>query len=136
MAHLNLRPPSAALSALLRERIAAQVVVAGLEGWPANSVTRQGLLLLHLDGVWVYGISADGVVLAVDVDDTQQRLETALHAVNAIAQAARTFPELRELLPERPGNALACSFCKGTGDAGESVACGCEGLGWRLPTTS
>ncbi len=136
MQDLKLRPPTAALSALLRERIAAQVVVAGLEGWPANSVTRQGLLLLHLDVVWVYGISADGVVLAVDVDDTQQQLETALHAVNAVAQAARKFPELRELLPERPADAIACSFCEGTGDAGGSVACVCEGLGWRLPTTA
>lgn len=132
----ELQKPSEKLQALLRERIAAQVVVSGLEGWPANSVTKQGLLLLHLDGVWVYGISPDGVVLAVDVDDTQQRLETALHAVNAVAQAARKFPELRELLPERPAGAIACSFCEGTGDAGASVACVCEGLGWRLPTTA
>lgn len=100
----------------------------------ASSQTTRGLLLLHLDGVWVYGISADGVVLAVDVDDTQQRLEAPLHAVNAVAQAARTFPELRELLPERPGDAIACSICSGTGDAGASVACVCEGLGWRPPT--
>ena len=49
----------------------------------------------------------------------------------ALVVGARTHPELRELLPVRPGDAVPCNACAGTGLI-HSVTCGaCLGLGWK-----
>ena len=55
-------------------------------------------------------------------------------------QAAKKFPELRPLMPERLATAKDCDFCRGTGIVNElraelakDVLCYCGGLGW-LPS--
>jgi hypothetical protein len=57
-----------------------------------------------------------------------------LHA--ARGWAARTYPTLLGLAPERPDTAVACRTCDGTGripglgEEHSNVRCGCGGLGW------
>ena len=50
----------------------------------------------------------------------------------ALVAAAERFPELKELVPSRPSNALDCSLCAGAGCV-SGFRCGaCFGLGWEV----
>lgn len=132
----NLGAPSADLQALIREWIAAAEVGDPLKDSPTRLMKERGALLLHGDQAFLWFLEPEGQVLVLDQDDLRQRLEpeTSLAAaMNAVAQAARRRPELRELLPERPPDARACERCGGTGAPGEWGPCACAGLGWLGP---
>lgn len=49
----------------------------------------------------------------------------------ALVKAAQKYPELQALLPERPGAAVTCSHCGGSGTVLGHIPCGaCFGAGW------
>jgi len=124
-----LRRPSAALSALITKLAKEQPADAG---WPIEQGRDRGALVIHASAAYVYYLTPEGNVLALDIDDFQQRVDEVTNvgrAINAVAQGAREEPALAELLPERPTNARPCPHCKGTGDE-HITACVCNGLGW------
>jgi hypothetical protein len=130
----SLRLPSALLQGLIRGWIADARVNDPLKDWPTRLMKERGVLLLHGDQAYLWFLEpASGRVLALDTDDVRQRLEPETSpsaATNAVARAARARPELRELLPRRPGRARTCERCEGTGDVEGWSACACAGLGW------
>ncbi len=130
----SLRLPSALLQGLIRGWIADARVDDPLKDWPTRLMKERGVLLLHGDQAYLWFLEpSTGRVLALDTDDVRQRLEpeTSLPAaLNAVARAARARPELRELLPRRPGRARTCERCQGAGQVDDSSACACAGLGW------
>ena len=57
-----------------------------------------------------------------------------------VFQAARRYPILEPFIPRRPGHAMDCRHCAGTGpiqgipsELAQSLVCYCGGLGWLLP---
>lgn len=130
---MELRPPSTRLSALIRAWIEASVPGQEPGAWPQRLAKQRGLLLLHGSAAYLWFLDPAGRVLALDTDDVARRLEPESNgewAVNALAQAARHHPELRELLPERPAGARACEACQGSGQPLAWGPCRCAGLGW------
>jgi hypothetical protein len=128
---VELRKPSAALSAKIKEWISAGAPAS----FPAKTVHEHGYLFLHADlALYAYGLTPEGAVVYLDMDRFVHEFDPVNvvfpTGINAVAQAARARPELRELLPERPPSARDCPECKGTGDVNEWGACRCAGLGW------
>jgi hypothetical protein len=88
--------------------------------------------------IYVWALRADGMVLCMDheaflhpVDEVYD--PRTVHAV--LADAARRYPELRELVPARPPpGVLPCEACGTTGwiEETKSGCSACEGLGWRM----
>ena len=86
---------------------------------------------------WRYPvISPDGVVLSCDSNSEQVTPETdEKWRVIAAVSAVQKYPDLREMLPDKPPTAKSCSMCSGAGKVRlvkEYYAiCGnCSGLGW------
>jgi hypothetical protein len=74
-----------------------------------------------------------GALLGYDWESEQVAPEKdARWLVIAAVSAAGKYPDLREMLPQRPPTAKACSLCSGTGRVFPVKAfCGsCCGLGW------
>jgi hypothetical protein len=102
---------------------------------------RSGLLPVYLDiGGWV-GLRDDGELLeaAWDSDVAPAPVVDRWLRRTALAVAARDFPELAYLRPQRPEDAVSCPHCGGTGRfavdgvAMPFVLCPCAGLGWLPP---
>lgn len=52
----------------------------------------------------------------------------------ALRSAAKWYPELKELIPKRPDDALKCEDCDGVGTFRETIWCStCYGLGCLKP---
>lgn len=128
-----LRPPSAHLQQQIRAWIAEREIDASRDAWPYQAMKERGAYLLHGNQAFLWYLAPDGAVFYVDTDryGNPFELETEVPAaMNAVAQGARSRPELRELLPERPAQARDCSLCGGTGDEDKWGRCNCAGLGW------
>lgn len=105
-------------------------------------VARYRILPLLVDWNGFFGIQANGDILCVQHDDKPENeedveliTEDRLRRV-ALAQGAKKYAWLAELMPPRPGDAVDCSGCGGTGQIqvpGISpgvIVCYCGGLGW------
>lgn len=128
-----LRPPSARLQQRIRAWIDEWEDDDSLGQWPRRLMRERGAYLLHGNQAYLWYLTPDGAVFYVDTDRYGNPFEPETDlpaAVNAVAQAARSRPELREMLPERPAQALDCSLCRGTGDEDRWGKCKCAGLGW------
>jgi hypothetical protein len=82
------------------------------------------------------GFDSQGVVIEFDWE-TEQARPTTDHRwiITAAVSAAEKYPELREILPDRPPRATTCSKCLGAGKIAltptSNFGCGeCCGLGW------
>lgn len=87
----------------------------------------------------VYCIKPDGKIISAIWDDTESwREETDPRICNiAVFQGSKKYPELCELVPERPEDAITCSYCNGSGVEPmaiqlntDNIVCYCGGLGW------
>ena len=83
-----------------------------------------------------YGVRPDGDVISfnrVAPYDPRAELDPRGRAT-VLGYAVWKFPELADLRPDRPDDAVTCSLCQGTGQSSSSSsgACLCGGLGWRL----
>lgn len=87
-----------------------------------------GILLITPDGdVWQYDPETETV--GVEFEEKWRTL--------ARARAARHFPELQHLAPQRPTGAAECSTCGGRGIIMENLDCGvCFGTGWVQSSAS
>jgi hypothetical protein len=101
------------------------------------------VLPMMLDMGGCYAIRPDGEIISfswdepfkldIEKDARIQRL--------VLASGVKKYPELKNLLPTRPDEAIECSSCNGTGvdrfvaEHGldpETIVCFCGGLGWLL----
>jgi hypothetical protein len=104
-------------------------------------------LLQDWSGGWA--IRPDGEIITFSYDEPfDMKVEEDVHRRNmALYEGSKKYPELKELVPERPSNAVECPYCKGTGDAVDqrtkeyfqqegkehllnTFRCYCGGLGW------
>ena len=99
--------------------------------------------IIKTGGVPVY--SDLGGVLLIDPEMTVLELDTETGALRVVSDAAwrrvafscaaRTFPLLAELMPQRPQGAVPCGQCMESGCLLGEVTCGkCHGLGWLDPS--
>lgn len=106
-----------------------------LGAWPQRVMQERDILLLHGNQAYLWYLTPGGIVFCLDPDTFARRMEVEpdpASAINAVAQAARRRPELREMLPPRPPEAVDCRYCHGTGDEDQFGKCACAGLGWLV----
>ncbi|GIF42731.1 hypothetical protein [Actinoplanes xinjiangensis] len=103
---------------------------------PGASHARALGLLTVFNSLWeFYLLTPSGDVL-VDRDEGAPVPATPAERELAYVQAARRFPGLRQLMPERPPTARTCPYCGGSGvitlNDQRSVFCGlpCNTRGW------
>jgi hypothetical protein len=123
----------------------SDILRAAIEQWIATARRSAPAALSH-DGraVMIYGdiggaayIAPDGEITLEPWDDlpsNQWRADPEFRLV-ALVAGARKHPELAELLPSRPVDAIACEQCHETGwyeiAEAEFVCAACHGLGWQ-----
>ncbi len=106
---------AAASAALPEERMAA----AASGGVPVH-VDVGGVLVVCVNGVQAFDPATGSL-----------RHVTDEWATTALVKAARRFPELASLLPQKPLSASSCSACQGTGSILGVLTCAsCSGIGW------
>jgi hypothetical protein len=110
---------------------------------PTDSPFDDVLIAREMQALPVYkdlggtlGFNAEGTVLFLALDSEQVRpvIDHGWTIVAAVA-ASEKYPELRDILPERPPTAITCAMCLGAGKLvltpKLTVGCAtCWGLGW------
>jgi len=110
---------------------------------------QRAQLLRQLDALYLFAtigmeavLKSDGTVLvAVDEDWDQPdrpaplfRPATEQERTASLVIAQKRIPELAQLLPPRPADAIECDKCRGSGYIIQQVVCGnCGGMGWIAP---
>src|SRR5262249_15955306 len=94
---------------------------------------EQNALPLLEDMGGCLALRVDGQVLSFVWDAPDQpRLETDVRIRNTVMyQRARTYPQMRLMIPPRPVSSRECSHCRGTGICSTipGIVCYCGGLG-------
>src|SRR4051794_8906479 len=133
-----MQPQDPLLHAELRKRAA----VHALESHREAARLAPDLLPLYLDWVGFFGLAADGRIVFVAWDSPHgiEAVDEPHWIRTALVAGGEQYAELVSLRPERPPNAVECSFCRGTGmptlngqDVPDNIRCYCGGLGWLLP---
>jgi len=86
-------------------------------GFEAEARNLNALPIL-IDLFIAYFLSPDGELFALDLweEGTQPEIEKDIHTKTTVINvASEWFPELKELLPARPGDADDCPDCEGRG---------------------
>ncbi len=110
---------------------------------PTDSPFDDVLIAREMQALPVYkdlggtlGFNAEGTVLSLDWESEQVRptIDHGWMIVAAVA-ASEKYPEMREILPEKPPTAKTCPMCTGMGKLvftpKLTVGCAtCWGLGW------
>jgi len=134
--------PSPELSARIQDLINELQVGDPLRNWP-DRVCKEELNALPIQGDinYIWAIRPDGTVLCMDHVEFNHPTEpeTDPQAIYvAIAEGARTYPELQALVPALPAGVRPCESCLGTGAARDHPPLGpyacfsCGGLGWTV----
>ncbi|MEV8509762.1 hypothetical protein AB0368_33730 [Actinoplanes sp. NPDC051475] len=117
---------------LFARLLAEQVVSNGLG---ASAAQRDRLLTVWATLGSIYLLDGSGEVM-IDRDDGGLHPADESDRELAYVQAARRFPELRHLMPQRPAAAETCPRCRGVGELifnnGVNRACcpDCNTRGW------
>lgn len=100
-------------------------------------VEEEGLLPLYSDMGGFYGLTRSRQIVECEWDSAEEpSIVTDPRVINlALFQGAILYPALRSLLPSRPGNAVVCETCNGTGRVDlpqhiRNIVCYCGGAGW------
>jgi hypothetical protein len=97
------------------------------------------VLPLFIEMGGVYAITVAGDIVSFSWDNLELPREEHDPRIRNIVlfQGSKKYPELRNLIPERPDDAPICPHCQGTGIESfsathniEGVVCFCGGLGW------
>lgn len=135
---LLLRTPPPELSEQIASRIAA--CARDLASPYHDAAARHGALLLYRGWGTDFALRPDGTVIRIDeipiADPSEDHWYKEINwAIMAVAFAARRYPELRQILPRRPADAVDCAACEGRGMMPLNdmhFLCVCEGLGWVM----
>lgn len=113
----------------------------GLGNWVVRLCKSHDALPLHGTQLQLWALRTDGQVLVIDHESASQSVEPETDgalAYAALAQGARSHPELAELLADNPEGVFKCLHCDGRGHAaaeppaaGMSPCAWCHGMGWR-----
>jgi hypothetical protein len=106
--------------------------------WVKPAVRKHTFLPLYVGWVAALGVRPDRSFVRWDHEDdreTVKPLSDPYWQRMAACQGAKTYPELRELIPERPAAAQTCDACGGSGQMSGAphVICQCGGIGWLIP---
>ena len=91
-----------------------------------------------------FAIRASGEIISFDIDppsDIQppgdiRVVDHPLTRNMALCQGAKKYPAFQVLVPNKPPDAVECSYCAGKGvlpEPNTNWMCSCGGLGWLLP---
>jgi hypothetical protein len=86
----------------------------------------------HIDMTGILVVLTEGKVAFFDTETrTVRDVEDDSWRTIARVSAAKKYPELQPLVPERPPDAQTCVECEGSGMVMGMAICGnCYGLGW------
>lgn len=110
----SLRPRLPQLQQRIRRWIDELEVNDSFQGW----MKERDVCFLDANAAFNWYLQPDGTIRVEDSDRYGHVLDLEdclCAAVNALTQAARRRPELRELLPERPKEARECPLCVAPG---------------------
>ena len=136
--------PSPDLAARIRCWI-DELPTEGMENWTSRLCKQHESIPLHCTQIYLWALRPDGQVLSIDHESSTRRAELENNPVTAyaaLAQGARTYPELSELLTHNPAGVRRCEVCGGLGwtkaqpPAHGTDSCHrCDGMGWHAPRT-
>jgi hypothetical protein len=136
----ELRTPSPDLAAHIRQWV-DELPVEGGQHWSGRLCKQNDSIPLHSTQIYLWTLRADGQVLCIDHESFSRRAEPETNPVTAyaaLAQGARTYPELSELLTHNPAGLRQCEVCGGAGwtqaqppAKGTNNCNRCEGMGWH-----
>ena len=102
--------------------------------WLTPYVAEFGVLPLNLGWTETHGIRPDGENVSWSTEGEYvgtRPVDNRIWVLNALVDGCRRYPELRQLLPERPSGAVDCLCCKHPLFAPGKMLCGvCGGVGW------
>jgi hypothetical protein len=136
--------PSPELAARIR-RWVDELPTEGMQNWAGRLCKQNGSIPLHSTQIYLWALRPDGQVLSIDHESFARRAELEndpVTAYAALAQGARTHPEIGELLTHNSAGLRECEVCGGLGwtkaqpPAKGTDACHkCVGMGWYVPYT-
>jgi hypothetical protein len=134
------RTPSPELAARIR-RWVDELPVEGGQHWVGRLCKVHDSIPLHCTQIYLWTLRTDGQVLCIDHESFARRAEPETNPVTAyaaLAQGARAYPDLSELLTHNPAGVRQCEVCGGAGwtqaqpPAKGTVNCNrCESMGWH-----
>ena len=90
-----------------------------------------GSLPVHTDMGGALVVTPECDVVQYDFETGATRTPEESWRTLALVKAARKFPELRNLAPPKPTEAIDCPSCGGVGVVSGNMDCGvCWGVGW------
>jgi hypothetical protein len=128
-----------ALSPELSAYVAARVASFSEESlatqkWAAPFVAEFGALPLYFGWWATIGLKPDGEIVEWSTEGEYvgtRPVEERFFWLSGLVNASRQYPELRQILPERPANAVDCQHLAHPWFAEGKVICPeCCGLGW------
>jgi hypothetical protein len=136
------RTPSPELAARIR-RWVDELPPEGVQQWVAGLCKVHDSIPLHCTQIYLWTLRTDGQVLCIDHESFARRAEPETNPVTAyaaLAQGARAYPELGELLWYNPAEVIQCDVCGGAGWTqaqppvkGTNSCHWCDGMGWHAP---
>lgn len=134
--------PSPELAARIRHWI-DELPTEGVQNWIGRLCKEKDSIPLHCTQIYLWALRPDGQVLSIDHESFARRAEPEndpATAYAALAQGARTYPELSELLTHNPAGVRQCEVCGGLGwreaqppAQGTDSCHHCYGMGWDAP---
>ena len=136
----------------LVERLIADVAVSHNYESYREAARTMGVLPVAMDmgGVWALTTSGRIVSYLHDEPDSLNEVRDPLDRTYALVRASHRYTDLSSLKPDRPGNAIECDTCRGSGkfriedhfpdeegaETCPDLDCGrCGAIGWTLPET-
>lgn len=138
---------SPVMSAKIQARLSAFILEKTPDPLQLREIANElKILPLVLAGGGCYAIRPDGQIVSFSLDEPSKlRVENDERICNIMLfKGSKKYPELEELVPEKPTDAQVCPFCKGTGVypvpsssqlTSDDIVCFCGGLGWLPPET-
>jgi hypothetical protein len=134
--------PSPDLAARIQRWI-DELPTEGIQNWISRLCKQHDSIPLHCTQIYLWALRPDGQVLSIDHESFARRAELENNRVTAyaaLAQGARTYPELSELLTHNPAGVRRCEVCGGLGwtearppAQGTDSCHSCVGMGWYAP---
>jgi len=101
--------------------------------WVRSQAKRLTALAVNLDlwSWWFLAPTGEVILVAVGDDTEHKRYDDRGHVLVALVWASESYPELRQVLPQRPPDAVDCRCAEIQRTAEKTFLCtDCGDLGW------